>query len=104
MFGEISESLAETNTSWPAMGVDWEAALEELANAAIPSLFITLDQWSHFLLSTVGIPHTTAYFADGGQRVVERQEYEALRMRLTALMTQDWPAYIAEIESRIIGT
>ncbi|MGH2868825.1 MAG: hypothetical protein ACRDNK_14850, partial [Solirubrobacteraceae bacterium] len=91
------------NTSWPAMGVDWEAALDELANAPIPSLFLTLDQWSHFLLSTVGIPHNTAHFADGTQRVVERHEYESLRTRLTTLLAQDWPGYIAEIQSKIVG-
>lgn len=102
MFGEVSHSLAEANTSWSEMGVGWEAVQDEWADAPVPSLFLTLDQWSHLLLSTVGIPHNVVHFADGTQRVIERHEYEALRSRLTSLLEQDWPAYIAEIQSTIV--
>lgn len=96
MFGEVSHWLGEANTDWPSMGVDWEGALEELANAPIPKLLLNLNQWGHLLLSTIGMPKQYVHFPDGSQRIVERSEYETLRAQLAALLDKEWPRYIID--------
>ncbi|MEU6266229.1 hypothetical protein [Saccharopolyspora shandongensis] len=96
MFGEVSHWLGDANTDWASMGVDWEGALEELANAPIPQLLLNLNQWGHLLLSTIGIPKQYVHFPDGSRRLVERSEYETLRAQLTTLLEEEWPRYIVD--------
>lgn len=37
---------------------DWEATLGELAEAPVPSLYLSLSQYAHVMLSTAGMDHS----------------------------------------------
>jgi hypothetical protein len=102
MFGEISASLAEANTSWPGMGIDWESVLtsgpklrpQACSSPSISGVTTCCPPW---------VPRTTPCTSPTARSGSSNDEYEALRARLTTLLAQDWPVYIAEIQSKIIG-
>ncbi|WP_223840329.1 peptidylprolyl isomerase [Saccharopolyspora pogona] len=93
MFSELTQALRRKKYDWPTVGVpDWEATVNELAKAPIPSLFLTLSQYAHFMLCTAGMDN--AYVHTGQQRRVPESDYEDFRSNLRTMLATDWPEYI----------
>lgn len=99
MFSELTQTLRKHNADWPGIGVaDWEATLDELAEAPIPGLYLSLSQYAHVMLCTAGMENSYVYNHDGQQRRIPESDFEDFRNSLRTMLGRDWPAYIQELE------
>lgn len=99
MFSELTQTLRRHNADWPKLGVpDWEATVGELAEAPVPSLYLSLSQYAHVMLSTAGMEHSYVYGPGGQQERIPESDFVDLRDSLRTMLTTDWPAYIQELE------
>lgn len=99
MFSELTQTLRKKNADWPTVGVpDWEATVDELAEAPIPGLYLSLSQYAYVMLCTAGMESSYVYGPDGQQRRIPESDFEDLRNGLRAMLVTDWAAYIQELE------
>lgn len=99
MFSELTQALRRKKYDWSTVGVpDWEATVNELAEAPIPALFLTLSQYAHFMLCTAGMDNAYVHGPDGQQLRVPETDYEDLRSSLRTMLVTDWPDYIQKME------
>ncbi|MGH3568498.1 MAG: hypothetical protein ACRDRH_21225 [Pseudonocardia sp.] len=62
MFSELTQTLRRNSADWAKVGVpDWEATLGELAEAPVPSLYLSLSQYAHVMGSTAGMDNSYVY-------------------------------------------
>lgn len=98
MFSELTQTLRRHNADWSKVGVpDWEATVDELAQAPVPSLYLSLSQYAHVMLCTAGMDNSYVYRPDGQQERIPESDFDDLRNSLRAMLTTDWPAYIQEL-------
>lgn len=98
MFSELTQTLRRHNADWPKVGVlDWEATVDELAEAPVPSLYLSLSQYAHVMLCTAGMEHSYVYRPGGQQERIPESDFADLRASLRTMLTTDWPAYIQEL-------
>lgn len=85
---------------WATVGVsDWEATVDELAQATVPSLYLSLSQYAHIMVCTAGMDNSYIYRGPNGQQErIPESDFEDLRNSLRTKLSNDWPAYIGELE------
>lgn len=99
MFSELTQTLRRHNVDWPKIGVtDWEASVDELAQAPLPALYLSLSQYAHLMVCTAGVDNSYIYRPDGRQERIPESDFEDLRTSLRTMLTTDWPAYVEELE------
>lgn len=99
MFSELTQTLRRNSADWAKVGVpDWEATLGELAEAPVPSLYLSLSQYAHVMLSTAGMDNSYVYRPGGQQERIPESDVADLRNGLRTMLTTDWPAYIQQLE------
>lgn len=99
MFSELTQTLRRHDADWLTVGVpDWEAAVDELAEAPVPVLCLSLSQYAHVMLCTAGMEHSYVYRPDGQQERIPESDFDDLRNALRSMLTTDWPTYIQELE------
>ncbi len=105
MFSDLTMWLYERHrTDWNAVGVDWQSALDEIQVRG-PSLFLTIHQRAHLLLTDVVRGDMTMFNTTTGKVTVasraERDfDREEMRAGLLVTLQADWPPYIQSERAR----
>lgn len=89
---DLTWMFADAGTSWPALGVDWEAVLEELRDGPFPAMFLTISQRAHLLIC---IPASHMQPPTGADS--PHDERELVRQTITLQLTVDWPPYMQSV-------
>jgi hypothetical protein len=94
-FSELTRMFTTAGTSWAALGIDWEGALQELRDGPFPALLLTISERAHIFICN---PATHLLFAgpDGVQEATG-DERDLVRQAITAKLTADWPPYMQQI-------
>jgi hypothetical protein len=97
-FSELSQTLGRHGQDWSAIGVpDWEAAIQEIEQAPVPSLYLTLSQYAHMLLSTTG-QNSVSVPGPNAPQPIGQADYDTLRCDLRVMLTTDWARYIEDMQ------
>jgi hypothetical protein len=85
MFSELTQTLLRHNADWAKVGVpDWEATLDELAEAPVPALYLSLSRYAHVMVCTAGMEHSYVHYPDGRQERIPESDFDDLRNGLRA--------------------
>jgi hypothetical protein len=96
-FSDLTRWLTMTNSSWDAEGTDWEAAVDELINAPVPGLYMTISQRAYYILCDSSVNGMTLYHQDGTSEQIEPEERDAVHDAIEQQLANDWPSYIREL-------
>jgi hypothetical protein len=87
-FSDLTRLCTETGTSWANLGIDWQAALNELHAGPYPELMLTVTERAYLLICDSSTePAEPSHPWTGHER-------ELLREVITDELTAAWPAYI----------
>lgn len=50
LFSDLTRMFASAGHSWAGLGVDWQAALDELRVGQHPAMFLTITERAHLLI------------------------------------------------------
>jgi hypothetical protein len=91
--------FATAGTSWASLGVNWQAALDELQNGPYTAMFLTITERAHLLICD------PTSWSTGCAQEPARSERELVRQAVADKLTADWSGYMGRIiESGCITT
>jgi hypothetical protein len=95
-FSDLTRALTLARTSWPELGIDWEAARAELLSGPYPALYLTVSERAYVLLCSAAVTVNVV-----SQKGVQpgNEERELVRQALTVRLSADWPGYIRDLLS-----
>ncbi|WP_228989573.1 hypothetical protein [Streptomyces sp. DH8] len=86
----------EKDSSWSALGVEWEHALAELARLPLLGLYMTVNRRAyHHLINTAERFRVT--YTDGHSEVLTEGERRAVHEAFEHKLDEDWPAYVRDM-------
>ncbi|MBV7246433.1 hypothetical protein [Streptomyces sp. MW-W600-10] len=86
----------EKDSSWSALGVDWEHALAQLTRPPFLGLYMTVNRRAyHHLINTAERFRVT--YTDGHSEVLTGEERQAVHEAFERKLDADWPAYIRDM-------
>ena len=91
-FADLTRMFTTAGTSWAELWVDWESALQELQQAPIPALFLTISERAYLFICDPAV--RSFLTGPGGEEKPAEPEREAVRQALATSLTADWPPYI----------
>lgn len=96
-FTDLTAALDEQGQSWAGLGLDWEAALQELQDAPVLGLHLSVSRRAHSILCWSGRGRLVMHSPDdpAGEEIAVA-EREAVRAAITDALVRDWPPYVAE--------
>lgn len=83
----------EKNSSWSALGVDCDSALEELSRQPLLGMYVTISHRAYLHLANTARRCQVTY-ADGHSEVLTDEERHAVHEAFTRKLGADWPSYI----------
>jgi hypothetical protein len=93
-FSDITLWLDKQGQTWADLGIDYDAVIEELLNAPVPQLFLTLSHKAHAVLCDASRQGLRLYYPDGGIEHVSPQLRRDVHDGITQSLERDWPPYI----------
>lgn len=90
-FSDLTRMFATAGTSWASLGVDWQAALDELQNGPYPAMFLTISERAHLMICD------PASWSTGCAQEPARSERELVRQAVSDKLTADWSGYMGRI-------
>ena len=101
VLSDLTRMFATAGTSWASLGVDWQAALDELQNGPFPAMFLTISERAHLMICD------PASWSTGCAQEPARSERELVRQavsdKLTADLSATWAASSNRASSRHAG-
>lgn len=94
-FSDLTRMFADAGTSWSAVGVDWERALQELRDGPFPAMFLTISDRAHLYICNPA-RRLLVYASDGVEEASD-QERELVRQAITQQLAADWPPYMQSL-------
>ncbi|MEU3053501.1 hypothetical protein [Streptomyces griseus] len=86
----------EKDSSWSALGVDWEYALAQLTRPPFLGLYMTVNRRAyHHLINTAERFRVT--YTDGHSEVLTGEERQAVHEAFEHKLDADWPAYVRDM-------
>jgi hypothetical protein len=95
LFSDLTRLFTTAGTSWASLGVDWQAALDELRYGPYPAVLLAVNDRAHALICD-----PTAELLQLGQDSEPDwawHDRELLRQSIANQLTVGWPAYITNI-------
>jgi hypothetical protein len=95
LFSDLTRLFTTAGTSWASLGVDWQAALDELRYGPYPAVLLAVNDRAYALICD---PSTELHQPgrdsepDGAWH-----DRELLRQSIANQLTVGWPAYITNI-------
>lgn len=86
LFSDLTRMFASAGHTWAGLGVDWQAALDELRTGPYPAMFLTITERAHLLI------------CDPSQAGAE-QERDLVRQTIGDTLAADWPPYLRRLIS-----
>ncbi len=95
LFSDLTRLFTTAGTSWASLGVDWQAALDELRGGPYPAILLAVNDRAYAL---IGDPSTELH-QPGRASEPDWAWYdrELLRRSIANQLTIGWPAYITNI-------
>jgi hypothetical protein len=97
-FSDLTRMFTAAGTSWTELGVDWEAALQELQDGPFPALFLTISERTHLYICSPAV-RLLAAGPDGEEKSANAKR-QLVRQVIATNLTTDWRPYIQQM----IGT
>jgi hypothetical protein len=86
----------EKDSSWRALGVDWEYALTKLPELPILGLYMTINHRAyHHLINTA--ERYQLMYTDGSSEMLTDEERQAVHEAFARKLEVDWPKYVSEM-------
>ena len=95
LFSDLTRMFAGAGQSWAQLGVDWEAALRELADGRFPAVFLTISERAYSFMSNPAL-HMLVIGATNVEETAETQR-DLLRQAIAHQLAAAWPSYIQSI-------
>jgi hypothetical protein len=95
-FSDLTRALTLARTSWAELGIDWEAARDELQSGPYPAIYLTVSERAYALLCSAAV--TVNVVSRKGIQP-GNEERELVRQALTVRLSADWPGYIRDLLS-----
>ncbi|MEU2287837.1 hypothetical protein ABZ614_39040 [Streptomyces sp. NPDC013178] len=93
-FSDVTLWLDKQGKTWPDLGIDYEAVIDELLNAQVPQLYLTLTQKAHAILCDASREGLRLHYPNGDVEHVTLQLRQDVHDGITQSLTRDWPSYI----------
>ena len=84
-FSDLTRMFASAGRSWASLGVNWEAALDELHHGAHLSMYLTITERAFVLMCDSAVTHSEPGIDD---------ERELVRQAMAERLVADWPGYV----------
>jgi hypothetical protein len=94
LFSDLTRTLTLARTSWAELGIDWQAARDDLQSGPYPSLYLTISERAYVLLCSAAV--TVNVISRKGVQP-GNDERELVRQALTDQLSADWPSYIRDL-------
>jgi hypothetical protein len=91
-FSDLTRMFTTAGTSWTDLGVDGDSALQELQDAPIPALFLTISERAYAHICNAAV--RMFLYGPSGAEEATVAERELVRQALATSLTADWPPYI----------
>ncbi|GAB1818187.1 hypothetical protein HerbRD11066_13510 [Herbidospora sp. RD11066] len=96
-FSDITRWLEwEKGSSWRALDVDWEYALEELPERPLLGLYLTVSKRAYWYLINTAKRHEV-FYTNGYSEILTDEERVAVHDDFARRLNVDWPKYIDEM-------
>ncbi|MEU5836333.1 hypothetical protein ABZ820_22065 [Streptomyces diacarni] len=99
-FSDVTLWLDKQGKDWGDLGIDYEAAIDELAGAPVPQLYMTLMQKAHAILCDASREGLRLYYTSGEVEHITPQVRADVHTAITASLERDWPPYIQSLIDR----
>ncbi|MFD9409769.1 hypothetical protein ACFWBN_22515 [Streptomyces sp. NPDC059989] len=99
-FSDITLWLDRHGKDWRALGIDYEAVIDELVGAQVPQLYMTLMQKAHAILCDASREGLRLHYSNGEVEHVTPQVRADVHAAITTSLEGDWPAYIQDLIDR----
>jgi len=99
-FSDLTRTFTIAGTSWANIGIDWQAALDELQHGPHASLLLAISERAHILICD---PSVELHLYQSGRKSdpdQTRRDRELVRQSITETLTTGWPAYIEDLIQR----
>ncbi|MBC9728184.1 hypothetical protein [Streptomyces sp. TRM68367] len=93
-FSDVTLWLDKQGQTWASLGIDHEAVIDELLNAPVPQLFLTLTQKAHAILCDASRDGLRLHYPNGGVEHVSPQLRRDVHNGIAQSLERDWPPYI----------
>jgi hypothetical protein len=99
-FSDLTRMFTIAGTSWANLGVDWEAALDELQDGPYATALLAVSERAHILICD---PSIELHLHQPGRKSDPdwaRRDRELVRQSITETLIVSWPTYIDDLIQR----
>ncbi|MCX5561083.1 hypothetical protein [Streptomyces sp. NBC_00038] len=93
-FSDVTLWLDKQGKTWPDLGIDYDAVIDELLSAQVPQLYLTLTQKAHAILCDASREGLRLHYPGGDVEHVTPQMRQDVHDGVAQSLTRDWPPYI----------
>ncbi|MFF1690753.1 hypothetical protein [Streptomyces sp. NPDC058254] len=93
-FSDITLWLDSQGKTWADLGADYDAVIDELIDAQVPQLYLTLKQKPHAILCDASREGMRLYYPNGDVEHVTPQLRQEVQRGITQSLERDWLLYI----------
>ncbi|QDO42889.1 hypothetical protein FNV62_36385 [Streptomyces sp. RLB3-17] len=93
-FSDVTLWLDKQGKTWSDLGIDYEAVIDELLNAQVPQLYLTLTKKAHAILCDASREGLRLHYPNGDVEHVTPQVRRDVHDGIAQSLTRDWPPYI----------
>lgn len=99
-FSDVTLWLDKQGKDWGALGIDYEAVIDELTKAPVPQLYMTLMQKAHAILCDASRDGLRLHYTNGDVEHVTPQVRADVHAAVATSLERDWPPYIQGLIDR----
>ena len=99
-FSDVTLWLDRQGKDWPALGIGYEAVVNELIVDRVPQLYLTLTQTAHAILCDASRDGQRLYYSGGDVERVTPQIRRDVHDGIVTSLERDWPPYIQGLIDR----
>ncbi|WP_128380376.1 hypothetical protein [Streptomyces cavernae] len=96
-FSDVTLWLDKQGKDWGDLGIDYEAVIDELLDAQVPQLYLTLTQKAHAILCDASREGLRLHYTNGDVEHVTPQVRQNVRDGIVQSLKRDWPPYIQSL-------
>lgn len=99
-FSDMTRMFTMAGTSWASLGVDWEAALDELLDGPYATALLAVSERAHLLICDPSIELHLHHPGRKSDPDWARRDRELVRRSITEALIASWPSYIDDFIQR----
>ncbi|MFB6518483.1 hypothetical protein [Streptomyces sp. NPDC056401] len=99
-FSDLTLWLDKQGKGWADLGIDYDAVIDELTEAPVPQLFLSLMQKAHAIVCDASREGMRLYYPNGDVEQVTPQTRRDVHQAIASSLERDWPPYIQGLIDR----